>query len=146
MPVLGVLFGLLLLARVAWAGEAEVISGDTIALEGEPIRLSGVEAPDPARRCSRNGAPYPCGREAANALAGLLSGASVECDGMETPRFGSLIVATCWANGVNLGRELVRLGWARVDQTYSSRYLLDEEQARQAGRGFWSSEFEPPWD
>jgi len=144
--ILATFFVLLFLAQAAWAGEAEVISGDTIALEGETIRLSGVEAPTPARSCARNGAPYPCGREAASALADLLSGATVECEGLETPRFGTLIVATCWANGVNLGRELVRRGWARVDQRYSSRYLLDEEQARQAGRGFWSTEFEPPWD
>jgi hypothetical protein len=63
----------ILLPRVAHAetvtGAARVVDGDTIEIEDQKIRLWGIDAPEPAQRCTEGGAPYPCGLDASRALA-----------------------------------------------------------------------------
>lgn len=125
------------------AGEVEVIDGDTILVSGEPVRLLGIEAPDPGASCSRDGQSYPCGQEAARVLRQLIAGAEVRCDGLEGPRFGDVIVASCKADGRDLAGELVRRGWARADRRYASRYEHEEERARAAKLGLWAGT--TPW-
>ncbi|MGF1609787.1 MAG: thermonuclease family protein [Kiloniellales bacterium] len=125
------------------ADELEVINGDTLVLAGSPIRLLGIEAPERGAFCRRAGQRYPCGEEAARVLLQLLAGAEVRCDGLEGPRFGEVIVASCKADGRDLAGELVRLGWARADRRYASRYEHDEAEARAAKRGLWAGT--PPW-
>ncbi|MBP2534097.1 thermonuclease family protein [Agrobacterium tumefaciens] len=50
-------------------GRASVIDGDTIEIQGQRIRLHGIDAPESAQVCNRaNGKPYRCGREAAFAM------------------------------------------------------------------------------
>ncbi len=115
-----------------------VVDGDTLVLDGRPIRLLGIEAPAIDRLCRRNGETLPCGRESRRALERLVEGAAVRCEGLEGPRFGKEVAATCWADGRDLGRAQVRHGWARADRKYSSRYVHDEDEARSLGRGLWS--------
>ena len=57
-------------------GRAAVIDGDTLDVSGTEVRLSGIDAPELDQRCSTSGDvlnensdTYPCGMEAAAALA-----------------------------------------------------------------------------
>ena len=125
------------------AGDVEVIDGATLVLAGAPVHLLGIEAPERGASCSRDGQPYPCGEEAARALQQLIAGAEVRCDGLEGPRFGNVIIASCKADGRDLAGALVRLGWARADLRYASRYEHDETKARAAKRGLWAGT--SPW-
>jgi endonuclease YncB( thermonuclease family) len=125
------------------AEEVMVINGDTLLVAGEPIHLLGIEAPRRDASCSRDGRAYACGEEATRALERLVAGAEVRCDGLEGPRFGDVITASCKADGRDLAGELVRLGWARADLRYASRYEHDEAAARAARRGLWAGT--TPW-
>ena len=116
----------------------EVVDGDTLLINGETIRLLGIDAPDMAANCRKNGDSFPCGLEAQRALASLIAGSAVRCDGLESARFGKVIVATCRAGDVDLSYEMVRLGWARADRSYASRYEHIEEAARAAKLGIWA--------
>ena len=76
------------------AGEAVVNDGDTITLAGERIRLQGIDAPEYNQTCRKDGATYPCGRAAREALVRLTASGTIECAGWEHPR------ASCvWACG-----------------------------------------------
>lgn len=41
---------------------------------------------------------------------------------------------------------MVREGWAVAYRQYSKKYVAEEEAARQAAAGIWSSEFDLPWE
>lgn len=119
------------------AGDPRVIDGETIIIDGLPVRLSGIDAPEADEVCAVRGRAYPCGANAVEALAVLVRDAEIRCDGTDRPRFGRLIIATCWADGLDIGAELVRRGLARADRHYSTRYIHEEAKAQQAKRGMW---------
>ena len=61
-------------------------------------------------------------------------------------RFGR-IVAVCFnAEGLDVGREMVRLGWALPYRQFSLDYVVDEERAKAAKSGIWTTTFIPPWE
>ena len=55
-------------------GTARVVDGDTIGINGQRVRLFGIDAPEGGQTCSRQGTAYDCGQEATQALADLLNG------------------------------------------------------------------------
>jgi len=74
-------------------GPASVLSGDTIEVRGQQIRLLGIDAPEPAQACwDAAGEIWPCGQKATLALTAKLSGASITCNRMRRDREGQLMV------------------------------------------------------
>lgn len=122
-------------------GTARVADGDSLVLDGRRVRLQGIDAPELAQTCLRDGAARPCGREARAALARLVAGHAVTCESRRRDRYGRLL-ATCLAGGVELNRAMVEAGWA---VSYGD-YRAAEAAARQAGRGLWAGPFELPQD
>lgn len=115
------------------AGTASVIDGDTIEIHGQRIRLSGFDAPERGARCGS----INVYQKASLALADIIGMHTVTCVSQGTDRYGR-IVATCSVEGVDLGHELVRKGWARDWPQYSQRaYAEDETSARANARGIW---------
>jgi hypothetical protein len=55
-------------------------------------------------------------------------------------------LATCTADNEDVGKWLVREGWALAFRRYSSAYVAEEDAARQARRGLWAGAFIAPWD
>ena len=119
-------------------GRAVVNDGDSITLGAERIRLRGIDAPEFTQVCNRQGADYPCGRQARDALTGLIGGRPVACAGWERDRYGRLL-ATCTAGGKNLNRALVEAGWAVAYGDFEA----EERIARQNGAGLWAGSFDP---
>jgi endonuclease YncB( thermonuclease family) len=121
------------------SGRASVISGDTIEVHGERIRLFGIEAPDSDLVCERtDDHRWRCGHRAANALEQFLEESIVACIARERETTGR-VVALCSANGVDLGLWLVRNGFARDAPDISGgRYRQAQEQAKALQKGIWS--------
>jgi len=115
-------------------GLASVTDGDTIRIGPDRIRLHAINAPE------RN---EPGGRAATNALRSIIAGRPVRCvwDGTKTHR---RYVAVCMVGGVDLGRELVRRGYAAACPRFSTRYLADERRAKARRLGIWRSGYRKP--
>jgi endonuclease YncB( thermonuclease family) len=141
-------------------GRASVIDGDTIEIHGKRIRLEGIDAPESRQICiaktenkigqvdqfSRQaGHKLACGRRAAFFLADLIGAMPVTCtpDGLDRYR---RVLAHCTVDGADIGRALMRAGWALAYTKYSTEYSADEDAARRAGAGLWAMEFIAPWE
>lgn len=124
-------------------GAAVAVDGDTLHLNGAELRLYGIDAPELHQECGNP--PWPCGKEAHDALAALVAGRKATCRARDVDRYGR-IVATCTAGGQDVAEALVRQGLAIAYRRYSGRYVPAEDEARQARRGLWSGPFETPED
>ncbi|MFN7000548.1 thermonuclease family protein [Elioraea tepidiphila] len=124
-------------------GRASIIDGDTIEVRGRRIRLHGIDAPEKAQTCLRNGWLWECGRDATAALDRLIGGRTVTCTELDVDHYGRS-VAQCLLNGQDVNAWMVRNGWAVAYRRFSDAYVGAEAEARAARRGIWSSRFEMP--
>lgn len=124
-------------------GVASVIDGDTLEIHDRRIRLDGIDAPESALLCLREGRKERCGQRSAFFLADLIA-ADVRCVSHDVDRYGRDI-ATCWLGDVNLNERMVAAGQAVAYRKYSKRYVAAEGEAEAAG-SIWSTRFEMPWD
>jgi endonuclease YncB( thermonuclease family) len=125
-------------------GNAKPVDGDSFNIE---IRLFGIDTPEASQTCKDStGADYPCGRIASDAMAALLDGKTVVCEKQDQDMKHGRPVAICYADGVDVGAEMVERGLAVAYRKYSDKYVPQEERARAAKRGLWAGTFEWPWD
>jgi endonuclease YncB( thermonuclease family) len=127
-------------------GQASVIDGDTLEIHGTRIRLWGIDAPESTQLCrGEDSLQYRCGARAANDLDAFIARRPVNCTPMNLDQYGR-IVATCSADGADLGEWLVHNGLALDWPRYSKgRYGAAQRDAERAGRGIWSGSYVEPW-
>lgn len=124
-----------------WTGPVRVVDGDTLYIGQTRLRLLNVDAFETAQNCQRDGKDYACGLEATVALSEMIRGKQVRCEGDKRDRYQRPLVH-CWIGDLDLGREMVRLGWAVAE--YGDEYRSEEQRA-QAGRvGAWAGTFQRP--
>ena len=61
------------------AGMPKIIDGDTIEVQGQAIRLYGIDAPELGQACTIEERAYDCGLVARTALLDLTAGVAVTC-------------------------------------------------------------------
>lgn len=126
-------------------GTPRIIDGDTIVIDGERIRLEGIDAPETKQTCKRaDGSDYRCGEMATFALAEIIETHWVTCKGESRDRYKRRI-ATCFAGPHDINAEMVRRGWALAYRRYSMDYVGEEEDAHSRSAGVWQGIFEEPW-
>lgn len=138
-----VLFALLSSPALAetWTGSAHVVDGDTIYVDQARLRLLSMDAFETAQNCEKGGKDYACGLEATLALITLTKNQKVTCEGNKRDRYDRPLVH-CRIGDIDLGREMVRLGWALSE--YGSEYKSDQEFAQQNRNGAWAGTFQRP--
>jgi len=131
---------------VAWS-QIKVVDADTIILNGEKIRLYGIDAPETEQNCYVNKEAWPCGKQATEYLKKLLEEApipSLLCEISSQDRYGRSI-GVCYIGDKNINRDLVENGWALAYREYSRDYIQNENLASKRKIGVWQGDFVEPW-
>jgi endonuclease YncB( thermonuclease family) len=122
-------------------GVFRVVDGDSLDLGGRKLRLRAIDAPELSQTCLRDGATWPCGAEARDALRKLVASDAAVCSGAREDKYRRLLV-DCVAGREDVNAAMVRSGMAVA----FGGYRAEENEARQARRGVWAGEFERPSD
>ena len=143
------LFGILclvfLFSNTGHAGNLKVIDGDTIVLNGEKIRFSGIDSPELKQTCIKGDKKVFCGRLAKNFLIKKINNNTPQCisEGKDVYK---RTLAECFVNGKSLSKFLVRSGYAFAYRKYSTKFIEDEDFAKANKLGMWAMKFQYPWD
>ena len=123
-----------------------VRDGDTFDMNGRTIRLAGIDAPEYRQTCTAaDGSDWPCGRAARSALEALIVQGRVTCEVVTTDQYRRTIARCATASVADIGQALVQGGMATSPAMRgTAAYAEAEEIARDAKRGIWQGEFEPP--
>src|SRR5687768_13373533 len=130
-------------------GRASVVDGDTIELQGERVRLNGIDAPESAQLCrSSKSQNYRCGAVAARVLEEFLSASRpTKCKFVERDRYQRFVGDCYRADGASVAQLLVLSGWALDWPRYSKGEYADEQaHARVMRLGLWAGKFTSPWE
>ena len=129
---------------VGFADVLKVIDGDTIVLNGEKIRFSGIDTPELKQKCIKNDQKVFCGVLAKKLLLEKIDNKTPECI-REGKDIYKRTLAECFINGESLSVFLVRNGYAFAYRKYSDKFIKEEEFAKKNKNGLWSMKFEYPW-
>ena len=125
--------------------ELKVVDGDTIHLNGEKIRFTGIDTPELKQTCIKDGLENSCGLTAKQILVNKIGSNNIECISEGRDRYKRTL-AECFVNNESLSSYLVRSGYAFAYRKYSKKFIIDEEYAKVNKVGMWSMKFEYPWD
>ena len=135
----------LMFCNVSFAGNLKIVDGDTIVLNGEKIRFSGIDTPELKQTCMKDEQKVFCGMFAKMLLIKKIGNETPKCISEGKDAYKSTL-AECFINGESLSVFLVRSGYAFAYRKYSKKFIKEEEFAKENKLGMWSMEFEYPWD
>ncbi|WP_245279985.1 thermonuclease family protein [Hyphomicrobium sp. 99] len=121
------------------SGAGRPIDGDSLWVDGNEVRLQGIDAPEGRHTCRRNGEVWSCGEDAHRELARAIGSDTVTCRVSQRDVYGRLL-ARCTAGGRDLNARMVAIGMAIAYGVYTT----EEADARSSRRGLWAGEFDPP--
>jgi len=127
------------------AGSAHITDGDSLRIQGERIRILGIDAPELGQDCfDEGGQAIKCGVLSSQYMAGLIDGRPVSCRWLERDKYrrilGHCFVEEADGTVLDLNRAMVEDGWAF---SYSS-YPREERQALTQKRGMWRWKVQKP--
>ena len=125
--------------------EVKVIDGDTIHLNDQKIRFSGIDTPELKQTCGIDEKIIFCGIEAKKLLIKKIGNNEVKCIPEGKDQY-KRILAECFVNNESLSSFLVKQGYGFAYRKYSKKFIKDEEYAKINKLGMWSMKFEYPWD
>ena len=135
----------LLICNTSFADSLRVVDGDTIVLNGEKIRFSGIDTPELKQTCMDGEEKIFCGRIAKMLLITKIGNQTPECISEGKDAYKRTL-AECFVKGESLSVFLVRSGYAFAYRKYSKKFIKDEEFAKKNNVGMWSMKFQYPWD
>ena len=133
-------------------GNAKVIDGDTIKINGDKIRFGGIDAPETnylgkQQMCYHDQNEIVCGKLSTEKLIEKIDNNIVSCKQEKNNDNYGRIIAECFVNKESLSKFMVRSGYAFDYPKYSKKkYAEDEEYARNNNLGIWNMKFEYPWN
>jgi endonuclease YncB( thermonuclease family) len=125
-------------------GKAKAYDGHSLLVDGNPVRLNGIEAPGAAQLCTTaQGVSWRCGRKASEKLAALVDGRNVRC--VVTSPAGHGAAAICSASQAkDIGAIMVSEGLAVPNRHSAGVYAREMLSASGAKRGMWMGGFTDP--
>ena len=125
--------------------DIKITDGDTIKINGEKIRFSGIDTPELKQTWIKKGESNPCGITAKQILIDKIGDNKVICVSEGKDQYKRTL-AECFVNDESLSSYLVRSGYAFAYRRYSKKFIADEDYAKFNKLGMWSMKFDYPWD
>ena len=125
--------------------DIQITDGDTIKIDGEKIRFSGIDTPELNQFCFKENIKNSCGLKAKKILEDKIGKFKVTCIREGEDQYNRTL-AECFVNNESLSSFLVRSGYAFAFRRYSKKFIEDENYAKSKKLGMWSMEFDYPWD
>jgi endonuclease YncB( thermonuclease family) len=125
--------------------DIKITDGDTIRINGEKIRFSGIDTPELRQTCLKQGIKELCGITAKQILIDKIADNKIVCIREGKDQYKRTL-AECFVNDESLSSYLVKSGYAFAYRRYSKKFITDEDFARTNKIGMWSMEFDYPWD
>ena len=122
----------------------KVVDGDTIHLNGEKIRFTGIDAPELKQACFNDNTEISCGITSKQILIDKIGNNTVKCISEGKDQYKRTL-AECFVNNESLSSYLVKSGYAFAYRRYSKKFIADEDFARTNKIGMWAMEFDYPW-
>jgi len=135
----------LLFCKISYADNLKIVDGDTIILNGEKIRFSGIDTPELKQTCMIDDQKVFCGISAKMLLIKKIGNETLKCI-REGKDIYKRTLAECFVKGESLSVFLVRSGYAFAYKKYSDKFIKEEEFAKENKLGVWSMKFQYPWD
>ena len=125
-------------------GTAEVIDGDSLRVNGRPIRLAGIDAPEWRQKCfDAQEQEYMCGELARTRLLEIAGRSIVRCSIIGRDIYERSL-SFCSVAGRDIGEQMISRGLAIAYGTEGWRYRELESMARRSRIGIWSGFFDEP--
>jgi len=125
--------------------DIKITDGDTIRINGEKIRFSGIDTPELRQTCLKQRIKVLCGITAKQILIDKIADNKIVCIREGKDQYKRTL-AECFVNDESLSSYLVKSGYAFAYRRYSKKFIADEDFARTNKIGMWSMEFDYPWD
>ena len=122
-------FLVLIFCNTSFADNLKIVDGDTIVLNGEKIRFSGIDTPELKQTCMNGDEKVFCGKSAKMLLVKKIGNQTPECISEKKDVYKRTL-AECFINGDSLSVFLVRSGYAFAYRKYSDKFIKDEEFAK----------------
>ena len=135
----------LLFCKISYADNLKIVDGDTIILNGEKIRFSGIDTPELKQTCMIGDQKVFCGISAKMLLIKKIGNETPKCI-REGKDIYKRTLAECFVKGESLSVFLVKSGYAFAYKKYSDKFIKEEEFAKENKLGMWSMKFQYPWD
>ena len=103
----------------------KIIDGDTIHLNGEKIRFTGIDTPELKQTCLKEGVKDTCGITAKQILIDKIGNNNVECVSEGKDQYKRTL-AECFVNNESLSSYLVRSGYAFAYRRYSKKFVQNQ--------------------
>ncbi len=129
-------------------GIAEVGDGDTIKINGERIRLLGIDAPEKAQNCfDKNDEEYNCGKISQDFLINLANQKNVICKYAKRDVY-KRILANCFLDNISINEIMIEEGMAVIYtmKKFDPKLKILQENAKEKNLGLWQGKFELPSD
>ena len=143
--LLGILILGLLTCNISFADNLKIIDGDTIILNGEKIRFSGIDTPELKQTCMNGDEKVFCGKTSKMLLIKKIGNETPECISEGKDAYKRTL-AECFIKGESLSSYLVRSGYAFAYRKYSTKFIKDVEFAKENNLVMWAIMFQYPWD
>jgi len=126
-------------------GYAHVVDGNVIQVGDMRVQFYGISAPRLPQTCDWPKERINCGEMALKAMRHLAHNKSIVCEKRKVEDMEG-VFAVCRVDKIDVGAQIVRMGWAIADTRVSERYVGVEKMAKAAKRGLWHGEFVKPWE
>lgn len=144
-------------AAAEWQTVGSVVSGDTLAIGGQTVRLIGIDAPenienehlknelDRIGAGGQSASMLHMGREAGDFVRRLAAGKRcwLEFDEGNRDQYGRVLAYVHLADGTNLNEAILFQGYAKAylgaNHRYLKRYIFLQDEAMRRGNGLWGA-------